>query len=74
MTEAESKRRQLEADVNALIKLVLLEMESLASQPPDIAFEPVRFNEVRTNVMRRQWAVVKQAIQYGQRLSLGDDE
>lgn len=73
MTDAEARRHQLEADVNALIKLMLSELENFAAMDPAEAAEPVRFNEIRNNVMRRQWAVVKQAIQYGQRLRLGDD-
>ncbi len=74
MREIDNERRQLEADVNALLKLVLIEMETLAGQHPDEACEPVRFNEMRTAVMRRQWSVIKRAIQYGQNVRFSEEQ
>jgi hypothetical protein len=59
------ERRALESAVNAMVKLALATMEELAAADPNVACEPVHFNELRTQLIRTCWTVVKQAVQYG---------
>lgn len=58
-------RRDVEAEVNATIKLVMASMEELASMPPEQAAEPLVFNERRQQVIRKIWNLAKECIQYG---------
>lgn len=50
---------RIEQDVNALIKLVLTEMEMLASMEPEQARHPYEMDQRRRRVVRRIWALVK---------------
>jgi hypothetical protein len=50
---------QLDRDTNALIKLVLLDMEELASLPPAMAAHPYELEQRRKRVIRRIWQLVK---------------
>lgn len=60
-------RLKIEKDVNATVKLVMLEMERFASLPPEVANEPMRFNETRHQVIRKIWNLAKECIRYGAR-------
>lgn len=62
----DAERRALEQEVNVLIKLAMDTMEELAASDPTTAQEPVRFNEIRTHLIRACWNTVKHAIQFGQ--------
>lgn len=62
-----ASRAAFEAEVSAAVKAVLLEMEHLASLPPEEANEPTAFNDARRRVIRRLWALAKEGIQYGAR-------
>ncbi len=49
-------------DVAALIKLVLSELEVVASLPPELASSPYEFDERRKRIVRRIWSVYKEAL------------
>jgi hypothetical protein len=68
----EKTLKQLEAEAQATIKLIMVEMETLASQPPAQACEPDAFNERRRRVVRKIWGLFKLALQAGQERG-GDD-
>lgn len=55
-------RDQLEKDVNATIKFVLSEMETLASLPPEVAGHPYTFGERRRQVVRKIWGLYKETM------------
>ena len=55
---------QLEKECNALIKLVLSQMEELAAMPPEQASAPYEFNERRRVVVRKIWTIFKESVQY----------
>jgi hypothetical protein len=59
--------RQLEADVNATLRLVLCEMEELAQLDPLEATEVYSFDDRRRRVFRRVWDLFKEAIHYDPR-------
>lgn len=56
---------EVEQEVNATIKLVMLAMEELASLPPHVAAEPSEFNERRNVVIRKIWNLAKECMRYG---------
>jgi hypothetical protein len=58
-------RFEVEAEVSAAIKLILSEMELLASLPPEEACEPVEYNRARHRVIRKLWNLSKECIYYG---------
>jgi hypothetical protein len=53
---------QLEREANAVIKLVLSEMELLAAMDPDEACDPYTYNERRRRVVRKIWSLFKEAM------------
>lgn len=61
----EKLRDEVEREVAATIKLIMLEMERLASAEPALAAEPMSFNAVRHTVIRKVWNLTKEAIRYG---------
>lgn len=61
----EKLQAEVESEVKATIKLVMCEMERLASLPPDEAVEPVTFNRSRQIVIRKLWNLSKECIRYG---------
>lgn len=63
----EKLRDEVEREVAATIKLIMSEMERLASTPPEIAGEPVSFNATRHTVIRKVWNLSKECIRYGTR-------
>lgn len=63
----EKLRGELEAEVSAVIKLVMSEMERLASLPPHEAAEPIQFNQMRNRVIRKLWNLSKECVRYGVR-------
>lgn len=65
--ELEKARIELEAEVNATIKLVMLEMERLASLPPAEACDPIEFNDRRRALIRKLWNLAKECMRYGAR-------
>lgn len=68
MTELqEDEQRRIESEVNATIKLVMGAMEQLAAMDPSEAAQPVLFNGVRNQVIRRVWNLAKECIRYGAR-------
>jgi hypothetical protein len=56
---------ELEKEVNATVKLIMLELERFAALPPEIANEPVAFNRARRDVIRKVWTLAKECIRYG---------
>jgi hypothetical protein len=56
--------QQLEKECNSAIKLILLEMETLAALPPEQASSPVVFNERRERVIRKVWGLFKECLVY----------
>jgi hypothetical protein len=58
-------REQLEKECAATIKLILSEMETLASMPPAAAGEPDGFDERRRRVVRKVWHLFKECLTYG---------
>lgn len=58
-------RGEIEAEVNATIKLVMTTMEDLAAMPPELASDPTAFNERRHQVIRKIWNLTKECIRYG---------
>jgi hypothetical protein len=67
MTEANEPihRKAIEAEVNSTIKLVMSVMEELATQEPQLAAQPLDFNERRHVVIRKIWNLAKECIRYG---------
>lgn len=61
------QRTEIEAEVNATIKLIMATMEELAALPPVLAGEPVAFNERRHQVIRKIWNLTKECMRYGAR-------
>lgn len=59
------RRTEVEHEVNATIKLVMLTMEELAVQPPHLASEPGYFNDRRNAVIRKIWNLAKECMRYG---------
>lgn len=45
----------LEADTNALLKLILTELDTLASLPPEEACEPYALEDRKRRIKRRLW-------------------
>lgn len=58
-------RSEVEAEVNATIKLIMAVMEDLAALPPEVAGDPVAFNERRHQVIRKIWNLSKECMRYG---------
>jgi hypothetical protein len=52
---------QVEVETNAVLKHVLSHIESSARLQPEEAAHPHRLNEVRRQVIRRVWALVRLA-------------
>jgi hypothetical protein len=48
-------RAALEADTNAVIKLILTELDDVASLPPEQASEPYALDERKRRIKRRLW-------------------
>lgn len=61
----EKLQSEIEAEVKSAIKLVMCEMERLASLAPEEACEPVTFNQTRNTVIRKLWNLSKECIRYG---------
>lgn len=59
------QRSEVEAEVNATIKLIMAVMEDLAALPPEVAGDPVVFNERRHQVIRKIWNLSKECMRYG---------
>ena len=59
------RRTEVEHEVNATIKLVMLTMEELALMPPHQASEPTYFNDRRNVVIRKIWNLAKECMRYG---------
>jgi len=57
-------RDQLEKDIQATVKLVLTEMETLAAMDPTKASEPYGFEERRRRVIRKLWTTFKECLSY----------
>lgn len=66
-------RADIEAEVNATIKLIMAAMEDLAAMPPEVASNPLEFNERRHQVIRKIWNLTKECMRYGAR-SVQSDE
>lgn len=47
--------RALEADVNALLKVVLSELDEVAMLPPEAASEPYALEDRKRRIKRRVW-------------------
>ena len=60
-------RQQLEKDANALVKLLLFEMEYLAATDAEVAAEPYAFDERRRRMVRKIWNLVKECLAYDPR-------
>lgn len=60
-------QRRIEAEVNATIKLLMGVMEQLSAMDPHQGSQPVAFNELRNQVIRRVWNLAKECIRYGSR-------
>lgn len=69
----EKLQSEVESEVKSAIKLVMCEMERLASLPPDQAAEPVTFNRARNAVIRKLWNLSKECIRYGSHRSVQRD-
>ena len=63
--QSDKLRDEVEREVAATIKLIMLEMERLASMEPNLAAEPMSFNATRHTVIRKVWNLTKEAIRYG---------
>lgn len=55
----------LRRETNAMLKLVLSEMEELAKLAPVQATEPIAYNARRKRVMQKLWNLVKLAVRTG---------
>ena len=58
-------RADIEAEVNATVKLIMAAMEDLAALPPEVAGDPVVFNQRRHQVIRKIWNLTKECMRYG---------
>lgn len=58
-------RSEIEAEVNATVKLIMAVMEDLAALPPEAAGDPVVFNDRRHQVIRKIWNLSKECMRYG---------
>jgi hypothetical protein len=58
-------RADIEAEVNATIKLIMASMEDLAALPPEVAGDPIVFNDRRHLVIRKIWNLTKECMRYG---------
>lgn len=58
-------RSEVEAEVNATIKLIMAVMEDLAALPPEVAGDPIVFNDRRHQVIRKIWNLSKECMRYG---------
>jgi len=67
ITERGEDQRRIEAEVNATIKLLMATMEDLAAMDPVTVSQPVMFNDLRNQVIRRVWNLAKECIRYGAR-------
>lgn len=67
-------RRHLEAEVNATVKQLMAEFETVASLPPTEAAEPQAFNQRRHRVIRRVWNLARRCIEYGLQHAAHDAE
>lgn len=69
LTELRTKqqRTEIEAEVNATIKLIMNTMEELAALPPDLAGNPISFNDRRHQIIRKIWNLTKECMRYGAR-------
>jgi hypothetical protein len=47
--------KALEADTNAVLKLILTELDMLASMPPEQACEPYFLDDCKRRIKRRLW-------------------
>lgn len=65
--QTEKLRDEVEREVAATIKLIMLEMERLASMEPHEAANPASFNAMRHVVIRKVWNLSKECIRYGAR-------
>lgn len=63
--EVEKLKDEVEREVAATIKLIMLEMERLASAEPHVAADPMAFNAMRRVVIRKVWNLSKECIRYG---------
>ncbi len=52
---------QVRLETGAVLKLLLSQLEQCSSLPPEVAAHPHRLNEMRHQVIRRIWALVKLA-------------
>jgi hypothetical protein len=59
------QRTEIEAEVNAVIKLVMGTMEELAALPPEVAGNPISFNDRRHLIIRKIWNLTKECMRYG---------
>lgn len=66
-TDRTDEQRRIEAEVNATIKLLMATMEELAALDPVEVSQPVMFNDLRNQVIRRVWNLAKECIRYGAR-------
>lgn len=62
--ERSEEQRRIEAEVNATIKLLMGVMEELTTMEPQ---QPVAFNDIRNQVIRKVWNLAKECIRYGAR-------
>lgn len=52
---------QVRLETGAVLKLLLSQLERSAAEPPEIAAHPHQLNEIRHQVIRRVWNLVKLA-------------
>lgn len=62
MAQQGKSLQQLEKEVNALLKLMLSELETCAALPPEEACDPYTFNERRHRLVRKTWNLFKEAL------------
>lgn len=62
---ADKRTEEIQAEINATLKLLLSEIEEVAAQDPSTACDPVTFNARRRRVIRRVWATMKECVRYG---------
>lgn len=65
--ERTESQQRIEAEVNATIKQLMGVMEQLAGMDPAEVAQPVVFNDLRNQVIRRVWNLAKECIRYGAR-------
>jgi hypothetical protein len=59
------EQRRIEAEVNATIKMLMGTLEEMAARDPRDVAQPVQFNELRNQIIRRVWNLAKECIRYG---------